>query len=158
MALTDSVAVFAEAVFEKLLANQATLGLQDTWYGDQEKIPRTPCQTVEAGTKHRELNGAPRRTLVSIEVYVMVYHDQIQDVQANARAAQARAEQVEAVLHSDPQWRTNPADASTGLVIHSFVTANEPGYVRRNNGSLMSASRLTLTATSQVQLPYNIGG
>jgi len=154
MANTDNVDVFNQYLFDKLVDHQADLGMQDTWYGDQEKIPRTPCVAVEAGPKNRELNGSPRRFMVTLESYIMIYHDKIQDTQENARQAQKRAEAVEAVLHADAQMRTDPGDGNSGLVIHSFVMSNEPGYVTRG-GNLMSVSRLTFRATSQVMLPYS---
>jgi len=155
MANTDRVDVLNDFLFNLMVDHQADLGFLDIWYGDQDKIPRTPALAVEAGPKSRELNGAPRRMLVTFESYFMIYHDQIQDTQENARKAQQRGEAVEAVLHADAQMLTDPEDGNSGLVIHSYVSANEPGAVLRNNGSLMSVTRLTFRAQSQVMLPYS---
>jgi hypothetical protein len=145
---TDSVFTYADYIFQLLDDRKATLGVQDVWFGDDvsSKLPRTPAITVEGGTKTREYNGAPRRSMNTMDLYVMIYHDKIVDVQENARNALRRAEAVEAVLHEDAQLQ--------GLVIDSMVISNEPGIADRG-GSLMSASRLTLRARSQTLLPYS---
>lgn len=145
---TDSVYVYTNYVFDLLTERKAELGLIDVWFGDEAsaKLPHTPAATVEGAPKSREYNGAPRRTMNTMDLYVMVYHDKITDVQENARKAMRRAEAVEAVLHEDCQLN--------GLVIDSLVVSNEPGTADRG-GNLMSASRLTFRARSQTQLPYS---
>jgi hypothetical protein len=148
LAPTDSIYVYTNYVFELLDGRKAELGVQDVWFGDDAstKLPRTPAITVEGAPKSREYNGAPRRSMNTMDMYVMVYHDKIADVQENARNAMRRAEAVEAVLHEDAQLG--------GLVIDSMVISNEPGTADRG-GSLMSASRLTFRARSQTLLPYS---
>lgn len=145
--LTDKISVVATYVRDFLDANKADLQMLDVWYGDQDKIPRQPAACVEAGPKARELNGAPRRTQVVMEVYVIIYHEQIADGQESQRLSEQRAEATEDLLHQD--------SALSGLVIHSLVTSNEPGYVRRG-GQQVKASRLTLQCTSQKMLPYSV--
>jgi hypothetical protein len=120
------------------------LGFQDVWLGDQAKVPRTPCVSVIPGPKSQIYDSAPRRILAVTEVYVMVYHDRIEDTQENIRAAMALAEETEKVLHGDAQMG--------GLAIASLVTANDPGYVTRG-GNQMSVSRLTFQVTSKAILP-----
>jgi hypothetical protein len=145
MTLTDQVDVYTNAVWSLLNVNKSPLGLQDVWMGDQERLPRTPCVSVEPGMKLRELNGVPRRYQVQLEAYVMIYMDRIQDTQNNERQVLVLAEAVEAVLHAD--------ETLGGLVIDSAVVESNPGYVNRG-GTLMSAVRLTFRAMSMKMLPY----
>ena len=145
MPLTDNALIFAEAVFDKLELNKGQLGLQAVWFGDQDRLPSTPCATIEAGPKQRQLQGAPRRMLVELTTYVMLYVSIIQDSQENERLAMSLAEETEAVLHADSTFGN--------LVNHSYVSANDPGYAKRG-GTLLRASRLTFTGQSLVQLPY----
>lgn len=144
--LTAKVSVVATKVHDLLEENKVSLGLQDIYYGDQDKIPRQPA-CVEAGSKGQELNGAPRRTAVTMEVFVIVYHEKVADNEENQRKAELLAEAVEDLLHQD--------SALDGLVIHSMVTSNEPGYVVRG-GAQVKASRLTFQCTSQTMLPFSV--
>lgn len=143
--LTDKISTIGQYLFDLLDANRVDLGLKGVWYGDQEKIPETPAVCVEMGPKNGELNGVPRRRLVVIDAYIILYHERIQDEQENQRQSELKAEQVEDLLHQD--------DTLGGLVIHSMVTTSEPGYVQRG-GAKVKASRLTLQCTSQKTLPY----
>src|SRR3954470_19042415 len=130
MPLTDRLDIIGNYVYQLLLANKVPLGLQDVWYGDQNLTPTTPCAAVETGPKRREYNGAPRRYGVSIEVYVILYMERIQDQQLNRKQAEVLAEDVEILLHED--WTMG------GLVIESFVSTSEPGYATRGR-ALVSA-------------------
>lgn len=143
--LTDNISIVARKIYSLLDENRVGLGFQDIWYGDQDKTPRTPCAAVESGPKTRELNGAPRRTMVTMTIYVLVYHEKILDVQQNQLESEKLNEAVEALLHQDA--------ALDGLVIDSMVTNVEPGYVNRG-GAKVKASRITFTCTSQKMLPY----
>jgi hypothetical protein len=145
--LTDQVAVVAQYVHDLLEENKVDLGLVDIWYGDQDKIPRQPAACVEAGPKSRDLNGAPRRTSVLMDVYVIIYHEHVTDSEENQKKSEQLAQRVEDFLHQDAQLN--------GLVIHSMVTTNEPGYVRRG-GAQVKASRLTFQCTSQKMLPFSV--
>ena len=111
--LTDRIDVFTGAVFDLLVVNKTNLGLEDIWYGDQNKTPTTPCVAVESGTKAREMNGAPRRVLVGFVVYLLLYLEKIQDLQLNRKESEKLAEDIEGVLHADATFG--------GLVIHSHV-------------------------------------
>lgn len=145
MPLTSSTRVLAQAVYDLVVANKVSLGLADIWYGDEDKTPRTPCVVIESGEKTRSLNAAPRRVEVTFNIYVMIYHAKLGDTQVTREQVEQLAEDVEAVLHADA--------TIGGLVIHSLVALNEPGYASRG-GALMKASRLTLQAISNQMLPY----
>lgn len=144
MALTDSINEVTQYVKQKLEDHKDTLGLEDVFLGDQDRIPRTPAACVEPGNKTRELAGAPRRTAVFMEVYTLLYHTDVRDVQENVKAANKLAEDAEALLHQDSDLG--------GLAIHCYVTEMQPGYVSRGR-VLMRATRITLQVQSKVMLP-----
>jgi hypothetical protein len=152
MANTDSLVTVADFVLQRLEDHKLELGLLDVWRGDMQKLPRTPCATVESGPKRRALDGAPRRTLNGITVYVTIYVGRVQDVQVNARDADVLSEAVEALLHSDAALGVYPDQ----LAIHSLVTDLEPGYANKA-GSLYRGARLTFEVTTKTQLPNNLG-
>jgi hypothetical protein len=149
MTLTDSIEATTEFTQAKITAAKADLGLADVWRGDQQKLPRYPACCVIAGPKNRELNGMPRKTLVTLEMYVQIYHGAVSDVQLNDTIATTLTEAVETLLHAD--------STLGGLVIDSMVNNIEPGYANKA-GTLVRATRLTFLATSQVLLPMNLGG
>jgi hypothetical protein len=65
-------------------------------------------------------------------------------MQTTRQQADNVAESVETLIHEDPTLG--------GTVIHSLVSRIESGYLMRR-GSLFRASRLTVEATVQTQLP-----
>jgi hypothetical protein len=144
--LTDSLTVFADYT-KTLLEDPAwmtTTGIKRVSYGDVEKVDIVPLVCVEPSDKARDFNGAPRRTQINFEVYVLIYFGALASSQDNRRETDQIAEAVETRLHSDPQCG--------GLVISSLVTGVTSG-VANKGGALIRASRLTWTAKSQIHLP-----
>lgn len=125
--------------------NQVDLTLADVFYGDQSNIPRTPTACMDPGGKNRELNGAPRRSLVTITNYIIVYHNKMQGTEKIRLEDDQRAEAIEALIHTD--------STMGGLVIDSMVTGIESGYLMRER-TMFRASRLTVEARVQEMLPY----
>lgn len=146
MPLTDSLVEFALWVRDNLKDEQfmATAGIAEVLYGDQDKVGKVPLVCVEPSEKRRMLNGAPRRTEVALEVYILIYHGRIQDTQLNRQETDELAEAVEKRLHLDPTCGS--------LAVHSLVSNLSSG-VANKGGALLRATRLTFTATSQVMLP-----
>ena len=146
MPLTDSLTTWAKWVFDLLNDEDFKLdtGIHMVAYGDQDKIPGTPLICVEPNEKRRVFNGAPRRTEVALELYVLIYHGSIQSVQATRQQTDELAEAIETKLHADPTCGSH--------VVHSLVSNLSSG-VANKGGSLYRATRLTFSATSQVQLP-----
>lgn len=144
MPLSSDISVLGsywEAVFE---AAKAGLGLTDVWYGDQIRIPRTPCLCIETGPTLSELSGAPYRMMHTFTIYFMLYVAKIQDEQVTRLTADQKMEQIKTVLHADHQMGAPP----NNLVIHGHVSAREPGFAHRG-GSLMRAARVTWTGMSK---------
>lgn len=142
----DSLATFAQNVKDLIDANALALGIKAVYYGDQNKIPVVPAVCVEPTMKSRQLAGAPRMAENRLEVYVLIYHARLQDVQVTRKECDEFAEDVERVLHADAQL--------SGTVIHSMVEALESGYAKRS-GTEFRSSRLTFAALTKTLLPYS---
>jgi hypothetical protein len=145
--LTDSLVTVSKYIETMLSTNAVALNLDDVFYGDQQRIPRTPAACVESGEKRRTLKGAPRMTLVDITTYIIVYHYKLKSVQEIREDNDLLAEAIETLVHSDCKLG--------GYVIDSMVTSVESGYQMKGN-SLFRASRLTIEARSQVLLPLPV--
>ena len=143
--LAGSLVTICDYIFEKLEANQANLGVAQVYYGDQEKFPETPSVCVEPDERPRELKSAQRMTKVTFRIYILVYHGTISSPQANRRDADLLAENIEALIHEDPQFG--------GLLIHSLCTNIESGYANRGERTLVRTSRITFEGLSQQLLP-----
>ena len=142
MALTENPSEVAQHIID-MLEGTPSLGLTAVYYGDQERIPSTPCAAVETGPLNRTLAGASFRTDNTITIFVLLYLAKLQDVQATRKQVDELAEAVMDVLHADINMG--------GLVIHGHVTSMEPGYAIRG-GALMRAARITWTGLSKTSL------
>lgn len=151
--ITDSVDALTQYVIAKIkaacVANTLVTttgvyaGADDVYYGDQDKFPRTPSICIDPGNRQRILQGASFRTDNNFTIYILVYHAKVQDNQATRMEAQQLSEQIETLLHLDPQLG--------GLVIHSFCTLNESGYVYRQN-TMYRTNRITFEPYSKTRL------
>ena len=135
--------LMAQHIYQRLVDNREPLRLADVYYGDQNLLPRTPAVCVQPGGWLRELAGAPRRIDQTTQVYIIVYHNSIQDTQANELEVGQFAEAVAKFVDDD-----SPCG---GLVIHSFITAFEPGW-RTLGTSKYRSTRLTWTGLTRVAL------
>lgn len=140
MALTTRYSVFAQYVKDQLETKKTDLGLNRVIYGDQDKLPPGTVVCVEPNRKLIELNGVPRKTLITIELFVMVYIGVIQITDDNRKAADDKIEDIEDYL--------NELNTLEDQAIHSFVSSIESGFATKN-GTLVRASRLTFTITTQ---------
>lgn len=151
--ITDSVDTVTQYVIDKIkalcVANSlvtstgVAVGVDDVYYGDQEKFPRSPSVCVDPGNRQRTLQGVSYRTDNAFTVYILVYHARIQDNQVTRKEAQQISEQIETALHLDPQLGGN--------VIHSFCSLNESGYVYRQ-GTMYRTNRITFEPYSKTRL------
>lgn len=141
---TDIVEVVAKLI-DTLLANKDALLLQDVFEGDQNLIPRTPAVCVIAGEQLRETWRAsiPPTVKVSFEVYLMVYHGGVQDLEVTERQTLERTNAIKRVLDLDTTLG--------GLVIYGMVERAEPGYLNRNH-TPVRVTRLTWSGFSQVRI------
>lgn len=144
MTLATTIPEVAEYLFDKLETNKEALGIQQVFYGDQNRLPVTPAACIEPGSKKNTLKSAFRVVSIDFEVYILLYHSSVTSPQDNRRAADAMAEAVEVLIHADKDLG--------GLVIHCMIDEVASGYVSKGS-TLMRASRLTFSALSQNQLP-----
>ena len=140
----DSYVDMAKFLELTLNLNKVALGLSEVFFGDQQNIPSTPVACIDPGGKQRQHDGAPRRVLTTLTNYILIYHYEVKSLQEVLEDADRLAETIESLIHFDAYM----ADS----VVHSLVTSVESGYLERRN-SLYRASRLTIEATVQVQLP-----
>jgi hypothetical protein len=132
---------------QNLLITRATdtgIAARDVYFGDQQNVPRTPSACIDPGGKTRTRNGDPRRTLVTLTNYIIVYHYEVKSLQDVREDADRLGETVEAIVHEDSFMGDS--------VLDSMVISVESGYLQRRN-SMYRATRLTIEATAQTQLP-----
>jgi hypothetical protein len=147
--LTDSLTVWADWVKSYLDDEtwRTAAGIAQVLYGDQESIAQVPLVCVEPSEKRREFNGAPRRTAIEFELFVLIYYGTLQAAALNRKEVDEIAERVEQRLHT--------ALTCDGLVINSLVTNLTSGAANKG-GKLIRATRLTFTATSRINLPMGV--
>ena len=136
MTYTDSIATISASLLTLCQANQGPLGFEDIYDGDQNLIPRTPSLCVIAGSKTRQLVGAPMKFHNNFTVYLMIYHAEVRDEQKNYRDSMTLSEALETILND----RSNRSLSQQ--LIESWITAVEPGYTTKGN-SLLRTTRMT---------------
>lgn len=141
---TSSLETFVATIQNLIVTNQVSLGIQDVWYGEQRKIPRTPTIEIIPGQKVRSLAGAPRRVANAFECFIMIQAGMVQDTQLNLHLAGQLAESVEAVIHADPTLG--------GICINCLVVRTEFGVAERSSTEYRAA-RLTVQGESRTLLP-----
>lgn len=140
MVLVTKYSVFADYLTTQLKDQAASLGLDSVIYGDQDKLPPGVVVCIEPNRKSIELNGVPRKTLITIDILIMVYIGFIQLADDNRKDVDSKIEAIEDYL--------NGLNTMGGTAIHSFVTAIESGFATKN-GTLVRASRMTFSITTQ---------
>lgn len=132
--LTENITQVTQAVVDLLEADQS-LGLKKVWYGDQDRIPFTPCAAVESGSVESTLTATGFWTTHEVTIYVMVYFAKITSQSELKKECDQYAEQVRDAIHRNKTLN--------GRVIHGNITTMEPGVARRG-GAKLRATRLTL--------------
>jgi hypothetical protein len=140
MPLVTRISTLTQYVVDRVELNKASLGLGAVFYGDQNKIAVTPTVCIEPEDKVRELAGVPRKTLVTVNLFLIVYLNAIQSPTINRSEADKLIEDLEDFLHAD--------NTMNDTVIHSMVTRIESGYAMKGN-TVLRASRLSYNITTQ---------
>lgn len=127
----------------------STLGVEEEmiFYGDQDRIPGYPTICLEPDvTNFSEPSSTylGRKTTVELNFFIFVYHGEVRDPIANRRDADVLATSCKNVVHSHM--------TGEGRVIYCWVDSITSGYSTKA-GTLVRASRLTVKATTQEQLP-----
>jgi hypothetical protein len=117
------------------------------FYGDQDRIPGYPAICLEPdNTDYSEPQGTylGRKTSITLGFFVIVYHGEVRDPQVNRRDADVLAKHITDVVHSH--------HTGEGRVIYCWVSNITSGFATKA-GTLVRASRLTVSAYTQDQLP-----
>jgi hypothetical protein len=144
----------AKRIFDLLVADKVganTLGLVngDVFYGDQDKLPRTPAVCVQASDTTSPLDGVPRMVRRQHETIITVFHAGYDDNQTTELESQQFADAVADFLDGNMELRD--AAGNDPLVIHGWVVSNAPGYMRVGDNKFR-ATRLTWQGVSKTQL------
>lgn len=156
MPLTNDTAIFTDWVYDKINDNRVALGmdpaLKNVFYGDPQKIPYNPIIAVESGEQTETPNKIPRGVWVVQNIYIIIYHSKIQEIEEQRRENDQLMVAVKNLLHEDHMLHTDPPANTDRLALNSLVTQSEPGTIQKGQ-TLYRASRLTFEIQSQVQLP-----
>jgi hypothetical protein len=152
VAYTGKLSVVAHAYLDIVNAVKVANNIQDVYYGNQVMFPRTPCVVVEPDTKNATIRNAPRGTLNTFRVLVLIVHSKVQDSQVTRDEADALAEALETEFHR-AVYKTLPDGIGQDRVVHQFVVRVESGFVNRQNSDFMT-TKITLEAENVTQLPY----
>jgi hypothetical protein len=88
-------------------------------------------------------------TLNQFEVYVLVYHNKVQDNSTTRKECDMIAYDIEYLLHQDLQLTAGTVDP---YMIHGYVVRSESGWTSKE-GTLYRSARLTYQGTNKTSLP-----
>ena len=126
--------------FVKELLENADLGLQDVFYGDQDFIPRFPAAVVEPNSLVEAPTTAGFSKENHFQVMVMIFHSQLGSSEVTKRECDLAAEAVKDVLNADRQLG--------GLVTWGYVSSTDYGYAMRGKQTIQ-ATRMLYEAISK---------
>jgi len=148
MPVTNKVSEIAEYLVDLISQNKTALGVDEVYYGDQQKLNAGVVVCIEPDEKITTLKGHPRVMRVEFSLQIFVYHAMLQSAIASRRANDKCAEAIETLIHEHY--------ILGGLVIDSVVASIQSGIVTKSN-SIVRASRMEFRATSQVILSNEEG-
>ena len=131
----------ADAVKDLLEANKIPLGLEEVYFGDQNRIPRHPTVCIEPTSQRNEIAGVatPMRLMRTHTVTAILYHSKFVDTQTQRRDCDAMAAAIEELIHANVTLG--------GLVIHAYVSGIDSGYSRKDG--IIRAAGITVTAITK---------
>jgi hypothetical protein len=148
-----NIVIPTQLLVDKIAGNVGNFSIpmlpEDVMYGDQDMIPRTPFICVEPNDKQRQLAGVPNMTENTFTIYILVYHNRVQDNQFTRKEVDTLAYEVEQLIHQDLQLKNGGA----ANMIHGFVMSNESGYAFKK-GTLFRTARLTYRGLNKTSLPF----
>lgn len=147
-----NIVPLVEEIQARIEANKAlfTTPVLDVFYGDQDMIRTTPTVCVEPSDKVRELAGVPNMTENTLEVFILVYHNKVQDNQDTRKEVDQLAYEIEFLLHQDLQMQV----VGGPMLIHGFVMRNESGYAYKGK-TLYRTARITFRGRNKTSLPVS---
>ena len=121
----------------------------DVYYGDQERLPRTPSICVESGDRPRNLAGVPNMTENVFTHFILVYHNPVAELQQTRKDVDHLAYQIEHWLHQDLQLKDSGGNPR---LIYGFVINHESGFTFKRE-TLYRTARLTFQGKNKTSLP-----
>lgn len=153
MSNTDHLLHVTQAILDLINENRVDLGLELTFYGDQDLIQKYPAVCVDGQQVDRELQGAGAGggVLNTFTVFLYVYHGTVKDIQQNRKDADKLVADLEDLLHTNLHLS---GEGDTALITHGFVVRNEAGQAAR--GEILAVTRMTWQGLSKTLLgvPY----
>jgi uncharacterized protein YbaA (DUF1428 family) len=117
------------------------------FYGDQDRIPGYPAICLEpdnTGYSEPSQTYLGRKTIIDLSFFILVYHGEVRDPQVNRRDADVLAKKCVDLIHSH--------HTGEGRVIYCWASSVTSGYATKA-GTPVRASRISVSATTQEQLP-----
>lgn len=148
---TISPVVLTDKLVEKIKSWAGELEIEDVWYCDQQKIPKTPAVCVEPGILSRQLQGDPMQTLNTFTIVLIVYGAGLQDLQETQREVDDLCDRLAAKVNLESTPGNLGGSQMDGLVIYGMVSEHQYGYAVRSN-KLMRANRLVWTGMNKTGL------
>ena len=131
----------ADALKTLIETNQVSLGIEEVYFGDQERIARHPSVCIEPNLQRNDIAGVatPMRLQRTHTVVILLYHSRFVDTQTQRRDCDALAAEIEELVHNNVTLG--------GLVIHAYVSSVESGYSRKEG--IIRAAGITVTAITK---------
>lgn len=145
---TSDDTVLAQAIYNIIVANQATLLLDDVLYGNHVVIPHASAAVVVAAGKSRSLvgvQGPGGRTDNTLSVEIHLHWSKVGDETTERKNADDRATALETLIHQDT--------TVGGIIIHGFVNQVNRGETEFVNGGMFRSVRMTFVGTTRTNLP-----
>jgi hypothetical protein len=144
---TDRDDLVAQAIFDLIELNKATLFLDDVFYGNQNMIPRASAAVVTAMGKRRALAGvaAPGgRTDNDLMIIIDLHWSKVGDEATERKNCDDRAYALEQLIHADT--------TIGGIIIHGFIDSVDRGETQIANGSMFRSVRMSFTGRTKTYL------
>lgn len=144
---SDDTAV-AQAIFNIIVANQATLLLDDVLYGNHTVIPHASAAVVTALGKQRDLVGvvAPGgRTDNTLSIEITLHWSKVGDEATERKNADDRGTALETLIHQDT--------TVGGIIIHGYIKQVNRGETEMSNGNMFRSVRMIFTGVTKTNLP-----
>jgi hypothetical protein len=147
---TTDMSVIADLLVAKIDLAKANfrIPVELVFYGDQDRIPKTPAICVDPSDLSREISGAPDMTTNDMLLYIMIYHNKAQDNSTTRREVDMIAYDVTQLIHADLQLTTG---GPTPNMIHNYVRAYESGYTYKRD-TLYRSGRLSYFGRNKTSL------
>lgn len=143
---TRRASVIAKALVDQYKTDMAgtnTFGLNDVFYGDQVKIPKSPTLCIEPAQTVRIVNSTGCQTENDFALNVILYDSRLGDVEGIQFDLDTLAEDIMDDL--------NKVGTLGDLIVFGHALTIEYGYLIKSN-RLMRADRIVFTAKTKTEL------